>query len=55
MTPTRPYTPSLIERVIFENRLAIILLSLIVTLFLAYRASFVTPDTRLDRLGSSQP
>ncbi|MES9828379.1 MAG: MMPL family transporter [Candidatus Thiodiazotropha sp.] len=45
-----PYTPSLIERVIFENRLAIILLSLVITLFLAYRATFVTPDTRLDRL-----
>ena len=47
---THNYESSLIERAIFNNRLIIIVLSLLITVFLAYRASFVTPDTRLDRL-----
>lgn len=35
---------------IFRYRLAIILFSLLMTLLLAWQASFVRPDTRLDRL-----
>ncbi len=41
---------SWLENVLFRMRAPILVLSLLATLFFAYRASFVTPDTRLERL-----
>ncbi|GGO85307.1 membrane protein [Marinobacterium nitratireducens] len=41
---------SALTRAVFRYRLPILLLSLIATLYLAWQASFVRPDTRLDRL-----
>ncbi|WP_421668347.1 hypothetical protein [Pseudomonas sp. ALK-5] len=41
---------SALENWIFRLRVPILALSLLATLFLAYRATFVTPDTRLERL-----
>ncbi|WP_027856558.1 efflux RND transporter permease subunit [Marinobacterium jannaschii] len=41
---------SVLTQLIFRHRLAIILFSLLATLYLAWQASFVRPDTRLERL-----
>jgi predicted RND superfamily exporter protein len=41
---------SLIERLIFNNRLLILLVFVALTLFLGYRATFVRPDTRLEKM-----
>jgi hypothetical protein len=41
---------SAFENGLFRMRGLIVLLALIATLFLGYRASFITPDTRLERL-----
>ena len=41
---------STLTQLIFRHRLAIILFSLLATLYLAWQASFVRPDTRLERL-----
>ncbi len=40
----------LIERLIFNNRPLIILVCIALTIFLGYRATFVRPDTRLEKL-----
>ena len=41
---------SVLTQAIFRYRLAILLFSLLATLYLAWQASFVRPDTRLERL-----
>lgn len=50
MSNLKHYTFSWLTRAIFRYRGAIFLLSLLATLFLGYRATFVEPDTRLERL-----
>ncbi|MEY8200803.1 MAG: MMPL family transporter [Colwellia sp.] len=44
------YQFSAFERAVFVLRPVIILLSILLTVFFAYRATFVQPDTRLERL-----
>jgi hypothetical protein len=44
------YQFSAFERGIFALRPVIVVLSLLLTAFLAYRAAFIQPDTRLERL-----
>ncbi len=44
------YQFSAFERAVFNLRPIIVLLSIVLTAFLAYRATFVQPDTRLERL-----
>ncbi|WP_432698089.1 efflux RND transporter permease subunit [Marinobacterium sp. YM272] len=41
---------SRLENALFKMRAPILVLSLLVTIFLAYRATFLVPDTRLERL-----
>ncbi len=50
MQVTQIHQPSLIEKVIFKHRFIILMASLLLTVFMGWRASFVTPDTRMDRL-----
>ncbi|MEH6471294.1 MAG: MMPL family transporter [Halopseudomonas sp.] len=50
MTIINRYQFSAFENGIFRLRAVIVVLSILTTLFLAYRASFVQPDTRLERL-----
>ncbi len=50
MSSEQIHEPTAIENAIFRHRLLILVLSVIATLFLGYRATFIQPDTRLDRL-----
>ena len=43
-------SPSILERIIFNNRLLILLICVMLTVFLGYRATSVKPDTRLEKL-----
>jgi len=50
MQVSQIHQPSIIEKVIFKHRFIILMASLLLTVFMAWRASFVAPDTRMDRL-----
>jgi len=50
MQVSQTHQPSIIEKVIFKHRFIILMASLLLTVFMAWRASFVAPDTRMDRL-----
>jgi predicted RND superfamily exporter protein len=50
MSPQYSYEFSALTRAIFRSRPLILFVSILLTLFLGYRASFVEPDTRLERL-----
>lgn len=49
-TKNYQYKFSAFEQWLFNNRALIIIASILITLFLGYKAAFIKPDTRLERL-----